>query len=287
MRIQLSITENGAASEVNEAGNDAGTAGVPVQFRSGLARQEATPVARAEGGFVWRGGKGRSMRIAILDPDPSHAEFASDALTFAGYVCHHFSQGKMLLNTLRRETFDLIVLDHAIPDVPGLEVLKRIRDSISHRVPVVFLTSHKRESDETATLNGGADDFMTKPIEACLLRARVFSILRRVYGLDRGNEVEIFGEYKFNTYSSSLTKDGIPIRLTQREFDLTHLLFQSMGVTLSRDHIQDLIWKIVPIAGSRTVDIHVSRIRKKLGLSPENGYRLASIHGCGYRLDRV
>jgi DNA-binding response OmpR family regulator len=208
-------------------------------------------------------------------------------LSFAGYVCHHFPLGKLLLNTLKRETFDLIVLDHAIPDVPGFEILKRIRDSISHRVPVVFVTSYRRESDETATLNGGADDFMTKPIAASLLRARVFSILRRVYGLDRGNEVETFGEYKFNMNSNSLTKNGIPMSLTQREFELTHLLFQSIGTTLSREHILDLIWKIVPIAGSRTVDIHVSRIRKKLGLCPENGYRLASIHGCGYRLDRV
>jgi DNA-binding response OmpR family regulator len=243
------------------------------------------PASHVEDDAAPRGGVNRRMRIAILEHDPHHAGLTCEALSSGGYVCHHFQLGNSLLRALKRETFDLIVLDHAVPDVPGFEVLTRIRSSICHRVPVIFLSAYKRESDETSSLNAGADAFMTKPIPASLLRARVRSVLRRVYRLD--NEKEVYGEFNFNLSSSSIVKNGVPVSLTHREFELTHLLFQNMGITLSREHILDLIWKVTPIAGSRTVDIHISRIRKKLGLTPESGYRLASIHGRGYRIDRV
>ncbi len=199
------------------------------------------------------------MRIAVLDDDSAQADLVCQTLSAAGHVCHAYGAGRELVRQLRRQTFDLLVLDWNVPDMSGEEVLRWVRESLSERLPVLFMTSRGRETDITSILNTGADDYVVKPVSAAVLLARVGSLLRRAYHLKPAAAKEVFGEF---------------------EFDL-------LSRPLSRAHILDVIWKQATDIPSRTMDTHVSMLRSKLGLRPEHGYRLTPIYGYGYRLERI
>jgi len=227
------------------------------------------------------------MRIAVLDDDPAQTDFVCQTLSASGHACHAFAKGSALVRHLRRQTFDLLVLDWNVPDMAGDEVLHWVRQSLSTRLPVLFMTSRSRETDIAQMLNAGADDYVVKPVSAPVLIARVNSLLRRAYQLHSPALRETFGEYEFDLKSRQASVSGRNVALTQKEFDLALLLFQHLSRPLSRAHILDVIWKQSDDIPSRTMDTHVSMLRSKLGLRPENGYRLTPIYGYGYRLERV
>ncbi|WP_395065674.1 response regulator transcription factor [Paraburkholderia silvatlantica] len=227
------------------------------------------------------------MRVAVLDDDAAQTEFVCQALSAAGHACHAFAKGGELVRQLRRQTFDLLVLDWNVPDMAGDEVLRWVRQSLSTRLPVLFMTSRSREADIAQMLNAGADDYVVKPVSAPVLIARVNSLLRRAYQMHTPAFKEIFGEYEFDLKSRQASVSGRSVALTQKEFDLALLLFQHLSRPLSRAHILDVIWKQSDDIPSRTMDTHVSMLRSKLGLRPENGYRLTPIYGYGYRLERI
>jgi DNA-binding response OmpR family regulator len=227
------------------------------------------------------------MRIAVLDDDPAQTDFVCQTLTAAGHTCYAFAKGGELVRQLRRETFDLLVLDWNVPDMAGDEVLRWVRQSLSTRLPVLFMTSRSREADIAQMLNSGADDYVVKPVSAMVLMARVGSLLRRAYQLQESAVKEVFGEYEFDLKSRQVSVSGKQVPLTQKEFELALLLFKHLSRPLSRAHILDMIWKQSDDIPSRTMDTHISVLRSKLGLRPENGYRLTPIYGYGYRLERI
>jgi len=227
------------------------------------------------------------MRIAVLDDDPAQTDFICQTLSAAGHACHAFAKGAELVKQLRRQTFDLLVLDWNVPDMAGDQVLHWVRQSLSTRLPVLFMTNRSRETDIAAMLNSGADDYVVKPVSEPVLIARVGSLLRRAYQMQPPALKETFGAYEFDLKSRQASVGGRPVALTQKEFDLALLLFQHLSRPLSRAHILDVIWKQSTDIPSRTMDTHVSMLRSKLGLRPENGYRLTPIYGYGYRLERV
>jgi DNA-binding response OmpR family regulator len=227
------------------------------------------------------------MRIAVLDDDTAQTDFICQTLAAAGHSCHAFSKGGELVRQLRRQTFDLLVLDWNVPDMSGDQVLHWVRQTLSARLPVLFMTNRSRETDIAAMLNSGADDYVVKPVAEPVLIARVGSLLRRAYQMHPPTLKETFGSYEFDVKSRQATVAGRTVALTQKEFDLALLLFQHMSRPLSRAHILDVIWKQSSDIPSRTMDTHVSMLRSKLGLRPENGYRLTPIYGYGYRLERV
>jgi DNA-binding response OmpR family regulator len=229
----------------------------------------------------------RTMRIAVLDDDPAQTDFACQTLSAAGHICHPFSAGTMLVKHLRRETFDLLLLDWNVPDMPGDEVLRWVRQSLSAHLPVLFMTSRSRETDITLMLNMGADDYVVKPVSGALLLARVSSLLRRAYPRDPAATRECYGDFEFDLKARQVLLRGQPAPLTQKEFELALLLFQYLNRPLSRAHILDRVWKQATDIPSRTMDTHVSMLRTKLGLRPEHGYRLTPIYGYGYRLETV
>lgn len=227
------------------------------------------------------------MRIAVLDDDPSQTDLVCQVLTSSGHVCHPFQSGKEILNQLRRESYDMLVLDWQVPDLSGPEVLRWVREKLPKTIPVLFITSRSGEDDIVEGLAAGADDYMIKPIRRSELVARVQALLRRAYPIQNSSEQIVFNDYLFETRSGRLTLAGKPIEITQKEFDLALLFFRNIGRPLSRAYILEAVWSRDVDIPSRTMDTHVSRVRSKLQLRPENGYRLAPVYSYGYRLEQL
>ncbi|MFC5476465.1 response regulator transcription factor [Paraherbaspirillum soli] len=227
------------------------------------------------------------MRIAVLDDDPSQTDLVCQVLTSSGHTCHPFQSGKDLLNQLRRESYDMLVLDWQVPDFSGPEVLRWVREKLAKAIPVLFITSRSGEDDIVEGLAAGADDYMIKPIRRSELVARVQALLRRAYPIQSASEQIVFSDYLFETRSSRLTFAGKQIELTQKEFDLALLFFRNLGRPLSRAYILEAVWARDIDIPSRTMDTHVSRVRSKLQLRPENGFRLAPVYSYGYRLEQL
>ncbi|PFH09132.1 DNA-binding response OmpR family regulator [Collimonas sp. PA-H2] len=227
------------------------------------------------------------MRIAVLDDDPSQTDLVCQVLTSSGHICHPFQSGKEILNQLRRESYDMLVLDWQVPDLSGPEVLRWVRDKLPRTIPVLFITSRSGEDDIVEGLAAGADDYMIKPIRRSELVARVQALLRRAYPIQNTSEQIVFNDYLFETRSGRLTLAGKPIEITQKEFDLALLFFRNLGRPLSRAYILEAVWSRDVDIPSRTMDTHVSRVRSKLQLRPENGYRLAPVYSYGYRLEQL
>ncbi len=227
------------------------------------------------------------MRIAILDDDQNILDLAVSSLTAAGHVCHPFISGKAMLHQLHRESFDLLVLDWQVPDLSGPEILLWVREKIGASLPVLFMTARSAEDDIVAGLNAGADDYMIKPIRRGELVARVSALLRRAYPSQTAAEFLQFGDYEFELRAGRLRFKSQDIETTQKEFDLALLLFQNLGRPLSRAYILEAVWSRDIEIPSRTMDTHISRVRNKLELRPENGYRLAPVYSYGYRLEQM
>jgi DNA-binding response OmpR family regulator len=226
------------------------------------------------------------MRVVVLDDDQAQLDLVQQTLQGMGHDCHPFLDGKTLLRALRRESFDLLILDWQLPDVSGIDVMRWARENLEERIPILFVTNRNTEADVIEGLSAGADDFMVKPIRVGELTARVTALLRRAYHQQQTGEFTI-DRYRFDPASAQIFVGDQLVVLKQKEFDLAVFLFQNMGRLLSRKHLLEAVWGIEAEVSSRSLDTHVSRLRSKLGLTPENGYRLAAIYSVGYRLETV
>jgi DNA-binding response OmpR family regulator len=230
----------------------------------------------------------KQVKIAYLEDDQFQVEHVSALLASRGHDCHPFSDGSQLIRRLKRDDFDMLLLDWQVPGVSGHQVTLWARANLSEHVPIIFMTSRSLEEDIVEALNAGADDYMIKPIRKAELIARIDALARRAnqHAARHPEPIEI-GRYRIDPGTRTCFLDGLPIELTSREFELALLLFQHLGRILSREHIGGTIWGQSPSAISRTLDTHVSRVRAKLQLRPENGLRLTPAYGLGYRLDVV
>jgi DNA-binding response OmpR family regulator len=226
------------------------------------------------------------MRVAVLDDDQVQLELARQTLEGMGHDFHAFADGKTLLRALRRETFDLLILDWELPDINGIEVMRWARKNIEEAIPILFVTNRSAEADVIEGLSAGADDFMVKPIRVGELTARVSALLRRAYP-HKGSAEFVIDRFRFDPARTQISVGEEVIVLKQKEFDLAVFLFQNIGRLLSRKHLLEAVWGIEAEVSSRSLDTHVSRLRGKLGLVPEYGYRLAAIYSVGYRLEAI
>jgi DNA-binding response OmpR family regulator len=224
------------------------------------------------------------MRIAMLDNEPREIESIQRVMSMIGHECHGFADGKSLLRGLRDQVFDLLVLDSRPPDVDGLEVIRRLRGSFGNRLPLLLTAVPEDKTQMATALLAGAVDFMVKPLGSDELQARVQALLRRAYPTRFERELT-YGPYHFSPLTTTICLNGKPVRLKQREYELALLLFRNIGRMLSREHLWQAIWGKELDTGSRSLDTHVSRLRVRLALRPENGMVLASVYGLGYRLE--
>lgn len=228
------------------------------------------------------------MNIASLEDDPVQAEFIKNSLINAGFACSVFATGKSLLATLAKpHQFDLLLLDWEVPDVSGLDVLHWIRDNQGYSLPVLFLTSRTDEADIVTGLQAGADDYMNKPIREGELIARIQALLRRMNPITQSNEPFSFGVYHIDPVNNMIRLHGEEVILAPKEYELALLLFRNPGRLFSRDVLSTAVWNREIPATSRTLDTHLSNIRRKLQLRPENGVRLNASYAFGYRLESL
>ena len=228
------------------------------------------------------------MRIAILEDDPDQAEIVSLWLQDAGYsvTCELSSAG--FVRAIRRDSFDLYLLDWVVPVLSGIEVLRKLRSEMGDNTPVIVATVKDKEQSIVRALEAGADDYIVKPMRQAELVARVAAILRRVGIGATSDPVFDAAPYEIDIRRQALFLEGEEISLTNREFELAVFLFRNAGKLLSRGHILEAIWGIDnESVSTRTVDTHVSRLRRKLGLNESSGWTLTAVYQHGYRMERV
>lgn len=224
------------------------------------------------------------MRIAVLDDDRLQLEMIEQVAHKMGHACRLYAEGNICLQDLRRETFDMLIVDWELPDTSGPEVIRWARANLDPSLPILFITHRSAEQDIVDGLLCGADDFMVKPLRVAELKARIHALLRRAYPLC-SDDVQSFGPYTFTRSALSVAFEGQEVTLTYREFALALLLFQNAGRLLSRDHLREAVWGQNAEVLSRSLDTHISRLRQVLQLRPGGEYSIAAVYGLGYRLD--
>ncbi|MBO9353151.1 response regulator [Bordetella petrii] len=227
------------------------------------------------------------MQIASLEDDLDQARYIQQVVESAGYTCHSFQRSRDLLAALRDQSFDLIMLDWQVPDMDGDEVLRRLRVTLGMQVPIIFLTSRTQEADLVQGLQAGADDYVVKPLRPAELLARLGALLRRSRTTAPDQAPFSVAAYCIDPAARVITLRGAAVTLAPKEFELAQLFFRNTGRLLSRDVLAESVWNREIPATSRTLDTHLSNIRQKLRLRPENGVRLASSYALGYRLEMV
>ena len=227
------------------------------------------------------------MRIVVLDNDRSQADLICQVLTGAGHACQAFDSAKEMLAMLKKDSCDMLILDWQVADLSGVEVVRRAKEKLPSHAPIMFVTGNSGEDDIVAGIGAGADDYMIKPLRRGELLARVQALLRRAYPSQNGAEQLQFGQYVFETRPGRLLRDGSVIGVTHKEFYLALLFFRNIGRPLSRAYIHEAVWIRETALPSRTMDTHVSRVRNKLQLRPENGFRLVPVYSYGYRLEKM
>lgn len=223
--------------------------------------------------------------VGLLEDDPDQAAIFVHWLEESGYDVRWFRSAVDFRRRLGVEAIDLLLLDWMLPDGSGLDVIAWIRASPTAMLPVIFLTARDSEEDLVRGLACGGDDYVTKPAKRRELLARVDAALRRSGAV--GQQTMVFPPYTIDTDRRRVSIGGSEIELTQREFDLAAFLFRRQGRIVGRSALLEYVWNLSSAVSTRTVDTHVSRLRKKLGLNGDHGWRLTAVYQHGYRLERV
>ena len=231
------------------------------------------------------------MRIALLEDDPDQAKLLELWLTDAGHRVVGYKNGNDAVRGVIRESFDLLILDWLVPGMDGLEVLDWVREHMDWPVPVLFITQRDAEEDVVTALEHGADDYMAKPVKHLEMLARIGAISRRLEAVDKSKAVVDCQPYLIDRARRCVEHGGREITLTEKEYELAVFLFRHWGRVLSRGHILESVWGRSAKINTRTVDTHVSRLRRKLHLTDEKRLaidfdlptRLSTRTRCGLR----
>jgi DNA-binding response OmpR family regulator len=225
------------------------------------------------------------MHVSILEDDVLEQELIQLLLDDADHSFRTFGSVAAAIEGLKSEHFDAFLIDWRLPDGSGGDLVRWIRQNKGWTMALLVLTGQDNEATAVEALQSGADDFVIKPPKRRELLARLAAVGRRVS--QSAMQVLHMGAYEIDILRNILSIDGVVQVMTQKEFDLAVCLFQSPAKLLGRDHLLNKVWGLHARPDSRTVDTHISRLRKKLFLDGSRGWKLSPIYGIGYRLDRV
>lgn len=223
------------------------------------------------------------MRIALLEDDLAQADLMTLWLTRAGMQCVHYATGTAFRAGIMQDQTNLILIDWVLPDDDGLAILAWLRSTVATNVPVMFVTSRAEEESLVLALEQGADDYLIKPLRQAETLARINALLRRGHG--KHFAVVSLGAVQIDINGRRAFVNGTAVDLTERETMLAAFLLRNPGRLLTRQQMLDEVWQGSIDRDSRTVDTHVSRLRSKLRLTPENGFHLLTVYHKGYRLE--
>jgi len=220
-------------------------------------------------------------RIVLVEDDPTISEPLTRALGREGYDVEWHGTG--LGGVEAAATADLLILDLGLPDIDGVDVARRVRDQ-GLLVPILMLTARADEVDLVVGLDAGADDYVTKPFRLAELLARVRALLRRRTGADSQGDVEV-GSVRVDVAGHRAFVDGKELQLSGKEFDLLHTLVANAGSVVSREQLMHEVWSAEPGAPSKTLDMHVSWLRRKLGDDATRPRFITTVRGMGFRFE--
>ena len=215
------------------------------------------------------------IKILIVEDEKPIADLLDMSLTAAGYHCDWVDNGLDAADAVEETRYDLILLDVMLPGSDGFELMEYFAPL---HIPVIFTTARDSLKDRIKGLKLGADDYITKPFEIAELLARVETVLRRYHKTESRITV---GDVVVDTQSRVVTRGGEPVQLTAKEYNLLILFLQNKNIALFRETIYEPVWENDYMGDSRTVDLHVQRLRKKLGWQE----RIAAVYKVGYRLE--
>ena len=223
-------------------------------------------------------------KILIIEDEDSILMALSDDLSLEGYEVSTATDGLDGLSKAKEDRYELIILDIMLPQISGFEVCKQLRQG-GINTPILMLTAKSQEIDKVLGLELGADDYVTKPFSPRELIARVRAILRRSRQVQQGMEFYHFGDVEINFKKCESKKSGRPIFLTALEYALLHFLIQNKNTVVSRDTILDKVWDDDVYVYPRTVDTHITHLRKKIEDDPSDPKFIISVRGKGYRFN--
>jgi two-component system alkaline phosphatase synthesis response regulator PhoP len=224
-------------------------------------------------------------RLFLVEDDPRLVRALTDLLGDQGYTLEVATNGNDALKVAKSETFDLIILDVMLPFRSGVEVCKELRES-GIDAPILMLTARDRVNDKVTGFKSGADDYLTKPFEVDELRARIEALLRRTSRTSRNRTSEYrFGDVIVNFNKLKVTCRDWTTDLTERESRLLRYFIEHRGDIVTRDMLLQEVWGYNPSLYTRTVDVHILRLRQKIEADPKNPQFIVTVHGMGYRFD--
>ena len=218
---------------------------------------------------------GDMIKILIVDDEKPICDLIDMNLTAAGYSCVAVQDGLSAIDAVERDAFDLVLLDIMLPGADGYDVMEYIKP---FKVPVIFISAKHEVKDRVKGLKLGADDYLIKPFDVTELLARVEAVLRRYNKSDKKLTV---GEIEIDIEARRVKRSGNPVPLTSKEFDLLMLFAENRNVALFSESLYEKVWDDEYYANSRTLDLHVQRLRKKLGWEKN----LVAVYKVGYRLE--
>jgi DNA-binding response OmpR family regulator len=225
------------------------------------------------------------MRVVIADDQPDVVVHLKEIIEELGHDAVGFTDGEAFSDSISRETFDLVILDWNIRSKNGTPLFNWMCKALPKRPPVIIMTNRAAKRDITEALTAGADEYITKPEVRSVIAARVSALLHKSAPTGAFDTEVSYGLYLMNRLDQSVTLHGKTILLTAKEFELAEMFFKNANRTLSRNNIIKTIWRTPESMASRTLDMHVSRVRSKLDLQLQNGFRIVTVFGYGYRLE--
>ena len=220
--------------------------------------------------------------IWCVDDDNTIRDLEVYTLEQTGFQAKGFADGISMLKALEKEIPELIILDIMLPEMDGVDILKKIRaDQRYKNIPIIMATAKGTEMDKIGGLNSGADDYLVKPFGVMEMVARINAVLRRTSKEKNPDTLEV-GNISMKEKEHMVFVQGEKIELTHKEFELLKFFMEHRGVVFSRDELMNHIWGMAYVAETRTVDMHIRTLRQKLGSA---GGQIKTVIGVGYRLE--